>query len=232
MRDHGVEEKRAALKALATPERAVVSKRFFKTGLGEYGEGDIFIGVTVPVIRKLVDPAFSVEQCAQFVQSPIHEERLLGLLTLVKKFSKEPTEEIYRFYLDNTRFINNWDLVDLSAEHIVGPFLVNRPKDVLYELALSESLWERRISMLATFHFIKLKEFDEPLKIAKLLLHDTEDLIQKAVGWMLREIGKRHLPTEEAFLKAHYQTMPRTMLRYAIERFPEPIRKAYLKGEV
>jgi 3-methyladenine DNA glycosylase AlkD len=167
--------------------------------------------------------------------SKIHEERLLSLFILIRRFSKgdEPAKKaIYDLYLKNATKINNWDLVDASAEHIVGAYLVDKNKKPLHRLANSPNLWERRISIMATFHFIKRNKFSETLKIAKMLLSDQEDLIHKAVGWMLREIGKRHLPAEEDFLKAHYKTMPRTMLRYAIEKFPEPKRQRYLKGKI
>ncbi len=141
-------------------------------------------------------------------------------------------KSIYEMYLKNTGFVNNWDLVDSSAEHIVGAYLMNRSKAVLYRLAESEDLWERRISIMSTFHFVKRHEFSETLKISKMLLFDRQDLIHKATGWMLREIGKRHLQTEESFLKVHYKKMPRTMLRYAIEKFPEQKRQRYLKGRI
>jgi 3-methyladenine DNA glycosylase AlkD len=160
---------------------------------------------------------------------------LLALLIMVGQFAKGGSEKkqyIYDRYLDHTQFINNWDLVDCSAYKIVGPFLMNRSRSPLYQLAGSDMLWERRIAIMSTFHFIKNNEFTDTLQIAEVLLTDPEDLIHKAVGWMLREIGKRHLPTEETFLKKHYPKMPRTMLRYAIEKFPEPRRQQYLKGKV
>jgi 3-methyladenine DNA glycosylase AlkD len=225
------------LKKLGNKKHAAISQKFFKTGPGEYGEGDIFIGVRVPVLRGLVKeyPDVSVEDAALLLHSQIHEERLLALLLLVRLFSKgdDPTKSIiYETYLGNTALVNNWDLVDSSAEHIVGAYLVNRDKAVLYRLAESENLWERRISIMSTFHFVKRHEFSETLKISKMLLFDRQDLIHKATGWMLREIGKRHLQTEESFLKAHYKDMPRTMLRYAIEKFPEQKRQRYLKGRI
>jgi 3-methyladenine DNA glycosylase AlkD len=160
---------------------------------------------------------------------------MLSLLILIQKYLRGTDEErkkLYDFYLENTSFINNWDLVDLSAEHVVGHFLMRGSRRPLYQLAKSRSLWERRIAILATFHFIKQHEFSDTLKIATILLSDKEDLIQKAVGWMLREVGKRDLEAEEQFLRKSYQKMPRTMLRYAIERFPEEKRKQYLKGEM
>ena len=191
----------------------------------------------MPVLRKLVKeyPDLSLKDVKTLLRSKYHEERLLALLILVSKFKKgdvSTRKEIYDLYLKNTSSVNNWDLVDLSAHYIVGPFLTNKSRAPLYRLAKSKSLWQRRIAIMSTFHFIKKGEFSETLKIAEMLLADREDLIHKAVGWMLREIGKRRLQNEETFLKKHYQKMPRTMLRYAIEKFPEPKRKRYLKGTV
>jgi 3-methyladenine DNA glycosylase AlkD len=225
------------LKKLGNKKHAAISQKFFKTGPGEYGEGDIFIGVRVPVLRELVKEYsdVSVEDAALLLHSQVHEERLLALLLLVRLFStgdEAIRSIIYEKYLANTEFVNNWDLVDSSAEHIVGAYLMNRDKAVLYRLAESENLWERRISIMSTFHFIKRHDFSETLKISKMLLFDREDLIHKATGWMLREIGKRRPQTEESFLKAHYKEMPRTMLRYAIEKFPEQKRQRYLRGKV
>jgi 3-methyladenine DNA glycosylase AlkD len=232
-----VQEIRAELQRLGTKKRPEVSQRFFKTGPGEYGEGDIFLGITVPEIRKLAKeyPDLSPAETIQLLQSTIHEERLLALLLLVRTYARgdaHTKKRIYELYLKNTRHVNNWDLVDASAEHIIGSFLMGKNKNSLYVLAQSKDLWERRIAIMATFHFIKRNEFAETLKIARMLLSDTEDLIHKAVGWMLREVGKRHPQTEERFLKEHYKEMPRTMLRYAIERFPEAKRQRYLKGEI
>jgi 3-methyladenine DNA glycosylase AlkD len=218
-------------------EKAQVLQRFFKTGPGEYGEGDVFLGIKVPELRKLAKEyeGIALKEAKQLLRSSIHEQRLLALLILIRKFSKGGVgarERIYELYLRNTQYINNWDLVDVSAEHVVGAYLMERNKEQLYRLAKSASLWERRISILSTFHYVKHNEFSETLKISKMLLSDEEDLIHKAVGWMLREVGKRHLPTEEKFLRAHYKIMPRTMLRYATERFPEPKRQRYLKGKI
>ncbi len=225
------------LKQLANRETAEVFQRFFKTGPGEYGEGDVFIGVRVPDLRKLAkefqDTAF--EDVKSLLGSEIHEERLLALLILVRKYLKgneTKKERIYRLYLENTKFINSWDLVDVTAHHIVGDYLMDKNKDPLFRLAKSKDLWERRIAMLSTFHFIKNGRYEETLQIAKILLNDEEDLIHKAVGWMLREVGKRDMNIEEIFLKKHYKKMPRTMLRYAIEKFPEPKRQNYLKGKI
>jgi 3-methyladenine DNA glycosylase AlkD len=225
------------LKKLGNPEHAAISQKFFKTGQGQYGQGDIFIGIRVPVLRKLVKefkdlPAREVEI---LLRSPIHEERLLAILLFVHIFSKgdESTKKgIYNLYLKSTEFINNWDLVDASAEHIVGAYLMDKNKRPLYRLAKSKNLWERRIAIMATFYFVRRHEFSETLKISNMLIADRHDLIHKATGWMLREIGKRDLKTEETFLKKHYKKMPRTMLRYAIEKFPENKRQRYLKGTI
>jgi len=232
-----VPEIRARLQRLGTKKRAAVSQRFFKTGPGEYGEGDIFLGITVPELRRLAASyqAITLREVAQLLRSAIHEERLLALLILVRTYARgdaHTKKRIYELYLKNTRYVNNWDLVDASAEHIVGAFVMGKSKKPLSVLARSKDLWERRIAIMATFHFIKGGKFAETLKIAKILLADKEDLIHKAVGWMLREVGKRNLQSEERFLQEHYKRMPRTMLRYAIERFPESKRQRYLKGEI
>ena len=225
----------AELRKAASKETASILQRFFKTGKGEYGEGDKFLGIKVPQIRKIAkrnnDLTFTEIQKA--LKSKFHEERLCALLILVGKYStgdEKTKEKITNFYLANTKFINNWDLVDLTAPKILGKYLLNRDREILYTLSISESLWERRISILSTFEFIREKQFQDSLKIAKILLNDEHDLIHKAVGWMLREIGKRDLETEEKFLLKYYKTMPRTMLRYAIEKFPEKKRLAYLEG--
>jgi 3-methyladenine DNA glycosylase AlkD len=232
-----LQEIRARLRKLGDKERAKNSQWFFKTGPGEYGEGDRFLGIKVPDLRKLAKEyqAIPLTEVTQMLHSPIHEERLLALLILVSSFAKGDEyvkETIYHLYLKNTRYINNWDLVDLSAAYIVGAFLMAKSKKPLYTLAKSSNMWERRIAIIATFYFIKEGEFTDAMKIARMLLSDNEDLIHKAVGWMLREVGKRHLATEERFLKEHYKKMPRTMLRYAIEKFPEAKRQRYLKGKV
>ena len=221
----------------ADPQRALLLQRFFKTGPGEYGEGDVFLGFQVPEIRKLAKEyqALSLSTVVQVLHSPIHEARLLALLIMVRAYPKGDValkERIYRTYLKNTRFINSWDLVDLSAEHIIGAHLTYLSRDPLKALSLSNLIWERRIAVMATFHLIKKGKFSETLQIAQMLLQDPEDLIHKAVGWMLREVGKRDQRIEESFLKAHYKTMPRTMLRYAIEKFPENLRQRYLKGKI
>jgi len=225
------------LKQLASRETAKILQKFFKTGPGQYGEGDIFIGVKVPDLRKLAKEFqdITISEVRALLASSIHEERLLALLILVRNFASgdEITKKkIYELYLENTPFINSWDLVDGSAHHIVGAFLMGKNKAPLFRLAKSENLWERRIAVVSTFHFIKNDQFQETLGIAEILLTDPEDLIHKAVGWMLREIGKRDRVAEETFLKKHSMKMPRTMLRYAIEKFPEPKRQRYLKGKI
>jgi len=232
----GIETIGKEIKRLADPEKAKILQRFFKTGPGQYGEGDVFAGVTVPAIRKLVRKyrGLPLKDTAEIVQSPVHEERLLALLILVEKYRRgddATRKHIYRLYLRNTRSINSWDLVDLSAEHIVGAWLADRDKKKLYRLAGSKSLWERRIAILATFHDIKRGIPDHTLALADVLMQDRHDLIHKAVGWMLREVGKRcSADTLREFLRTRYPFMPRTMLRYAIERFPADERKAYLSG--
>lgn len=219
------------------PKTASVLSGYFKTGPGEYGEGDQFRGIKVPVVRKIVVRArkLPLSDIVTLLHSSWHEDRLLALLVLVDLFSKgdkEPREKIFRTYLDNTNRINNWDLVDLSAPAILGGHLYKRDRDILYEMAKSDNLWKRRMAVLATFYFIKNNDFADSLALAEMLLIDSEDLIHKATGWMLREIGKRHIEAEESFLMKHYGDMPRTMLRYAIEKFPEEKRQAYLKGAV
>ena len=222
-----IEQIRDDLNLLGNKKKAKELQRFFKTGPGEYGEGDTFLGIRVPETRKLAKRYrnITIDESEQLLQSSIHEERLLALIILVQKTKRG--DESHK-----KRFVNNWDLVDASAEHVVGAYILKRNKKPLYRLAKSKGLWDRRIAIMSTFHFIKQNEFSEALKISDILLLDLEDLIHKAVGWMLREIGKRHLATEEDFLKTRYHKMPRTMLRYAIEKFPEPKRQAYLKGNI
>ncbi len=239
------------LKAQADPARAEHSARYFKTGRGEYAEGDLFLGITVPELRTLtgqyvkhwsseyklsgIKPDATDSPCLSAIKSLLtsqyHEERLLALLILVKLFAKKSEDLkqlIYHFYLAHTRWVNNWDLVDSSAYHIAGPYLANKDRSVLYRLAQSESLWERRIAVMATFHFIRQGDFSDTLQLCEQLLTDPEDLIHKATGWMLREIGKRDVVQEKAFLDRHSPQMPRTMLRYAIEKFPKEERQYYL----
>ena len=225
------------LQALGDKESAHVLQRFFKTAPGEYGAGDVFVGIRVPKLRQLAKAyqALPLAEIVRLLHFPVHEARLLALLILVRAYQHGEgalQERIFKQYLQNTRFINNWDLVDASAEHIVGAHVWCRRHSVLRALAVSGLLWERRIAIMATFHYIKHGEFAETLRIAELVLGDSEDLIHKASGWMLREIGKRDRPVEEAFLKAHYRRMPRTMLRYAIEKFPETLRQRYLRGDI
>jgi 3-methyladenine DNA glycosylase AlkD len=232
-----LENLRKDLNLYASPQKAEALKRFFKTGKGQYGEGDIFIGVQVPDSRKIVRKyaSISLKDILILLRSKIHEKRLIALLIMVERSKRSDECErgiLYKKYLENTKYINNWDLVDLSADKIVGSYLFDKPKDILYSLAASENLWERRISILATFDFIKKGLSEDTLKLAKILLNDRHDLIHKAVGWMLREVGKRcSQAILEKFLLANYKQMPRTMLRYAIERLPEVLRVQYLNGE-
>ena len=228
---------RRDLRAEADADDAVHLQRFFKTGPGQYGEGDRFLGVRVPVLRRLARDyrALPADDALALLQSRWHEERLLGLLLLVAIYQRGPDaakQAVYDAYLAHTRHINNWDLVDASAEHIVGPHVIPDRLDVLERLARSPDLWERRIAMIATFHGIQQGQFAPALRIATLLLGDRHDLIHKAVGWMLREIGKRDRAVEQAFLREHLGAMPRTALRYAIEHFPERERQRYLAGAV
>lgn len=221
------------LRKLADPGRAEHSARYFKTGKGEYGEGDRFLGIRVPEIRALVKKCkiVSLAEIQKLMKSEFHEERLFALLLLVRKFSRGDAREqavIFDFYLQNIAHINNWDLVDSSASQIIGSHLEHRDKKLLYELVKSANLWERRIAIISTFYFIRNNQFEDALRLAEQLLQDKEDLIHKAVGWMLREVGKRNLAVEQAFLQRHYKTMPRTMLRYAVEKFSELERKKYL----
>lgn len=226
-----------ALRKLADPKKAKILSSFFKTAPGQYGHGDVFLGVVVPNTRRTarVFKDLSVNETVQLLRSNIHEQRLLALLILVEQFrdgNEEKRQEIYDLYLNNTKHINNWDLVDLSAYHIVGGYLFEKDRSPLIKLAKSPVLWERRIAVLATFYYIKNYDFKDTLRIAEILLKDKHDLIHKAAGWMLREVGKRDLAMEEGFLKKHYKSMPRTMLRYAIEKFEEEKRKKYLTGLV
>ena len=217
--------------------KAKILQRFFKTGKGEYGEGDLFLGITVPQSREIAKKYSNLDIISinYLLASKIHEERLIALLILIENY-KSSTEDkkfqIIDFYLKNSSFVNNWDLVDLTADKILGDYLLNKPKGILYKLAKSSLMWERRISIISTFAFIKNNEFQDALNISEVLLKDKHDLIHKAVGWMLREIGKRNQSVEEEFLKKLYKSMPRTMLRYAIEKFPDDKRKSYLEGKV
>jgi 3-methyladenine DNA glycosylase AlkD len=220
----------------ADKERAKILLRFFKTGKGEYGEGDVFLGIKAPDLKKIIQKYYkeaSLKNIQTLLLDKIHEYRSVALEILKKQYKKSDEKrkkEIVRFYLKNTKNINNWDLVDCSAPHILGNWLLAHQEErkILYKLACSKNLWERRISILSTLAFIRQKEFKDTLKISEVLIYDKHDLIHKAVGWMLREVGKRDQKTEEEFLKKYSKIMPRTMLRYAIERFPEKKRKLYM----
>lgn len=223
------------IRKLANPAQAKLLQRFFKTGPGHYGEGDRFLGLKVPAIRQVAraNRELPLTETRRLLRSEYHEDRLAALVILVIQFEKADESErrkIFDLYLANTRFINNWDLVDVSAPRIVGAYLADKDRAVLDHLARSTSLWERRIAVLATFWFIRDGDFADALRIARALLNDEHDLIHKAVGWMLREIGKRDMRAEEAFLHRHCRTMPRTMLRYAIERMPPSRRREYMDG--
>ncbi len=227
---------RREFKKLSNQEHAERLQKYFKTGKDECGEGDKFLGLRVPAVRKIAKKysTLSISEVSEFLKSPFHEERLFALFVLVELFRKmdeENKRKIYDLYLGNTRYINNWDLVDASAPRIVGAYLFMRDKKPIYSLARSEKIWERRIAIMATLYFIINNTFSDTLEIAEVLLKDKEDLIHKAVGWMLREIGKRDSEAEEAFLNRHCKEMPRTMLRYAIEKLPDEKRKSYLTGK-
>ncbi len=232
------EQVKLALKRLSSYKKAKASAWFFKTGLGQYGEGDKFIGVNVPEQRKVAKKFsnLTLPEIKKLLKSQIHEERLVGLLILVTQFKsadEKTKKQIYNFYLKNVKAVNNWDLVDLSAPNIIGTYLITRPKNILYLQAKSKNLWLRRISIVSTLAFIQQGNYKDTFEIAKILLGDTEDLIHKAAGWMLREVGKRVSRKElEVFLKSNYKVMPRTMLRYSIEHFPESVRQKYLKGMI
>lgn len=226
---------RSDLKKRGDPEKAKFLKGFFKTGKGQYGEGDIFLGLKVPQTREVAAkyPDISLNDIQDLLQSKIHEERLCALLILVSQYRRSPSQgkrAIFDFYIKNARLVNNWDLVDTSADKIVGDYLFDKDTSILKKLAGSDNLWERRISIVATLHMIRKGRFDDTFSISQMLLEDEQDLIHKAAGWMLREVGKRDVNKLELFLAKHYKSMPRTMLRYAIERFEENRRQAYLKG--
>ena len=228
-----------ALHARADPDKARHALRFFKTGPGEYGEGDQFLGIRMPPLRDLARmfQPLPHDEIQTLLTSPWHEARMLALLVMVRQYKaarRDPAarEALHRLYLDHTAHVNNWDLVDASAPHLVGAHLGPDDRALLDRLAASSLLWDRRIAIIATFHFIRQHDFGDTFRIAEILLEDEQDLIHKAVGWMLREVGKRSKEAEEGFLRVHYAQMPRTMLRYAIERFPAPLRQAYLQGQV
>ncbi len=223
------------LKKSSSRNDATAASRFIKTGTGQYGEGDFFLGIRMPVLRQLAKTNIdlSITAVEKLLKSKFHEARMTALLIMVLKFKQgeeKARSDIVNLYLKNTLYANGWDLVDCSAHLILGPWLMRRDKTILTRLARSEILWERRIAIMSTFHFIRQQHFSPTLKIARLLFKDKEDLIHKAVGWMLREVGNRDRKTEEEFLKQHYHNMPRTMLRYAIEKFPQARRKQYLNG--
>jgi 3-methyladenine DNA glycosylase AlkD len=226
---------REHLRALGSPEAAARAARYFKTGPGEYAEGDTFLGISAAVMHRLAREyhALPLEELYTLLRSPIHDERALALLILVahsKKGDDGTRRQIYKLYLANTRHVNNWDLVDASASGIVGRYLADKSRKPLERLAASGSMWERRISIVATHYFIRQNDFTTTIQIAERLLADSEDLIHKAVGWMLREVGKKHQATLERFLRRHGKAMPRTALWYAIERFPRELRRAYREG--
>lgn len=235
---NSLKDLKVKLKQVADPKRAKVNAWFFKTGKGQYGEGDKFLGISNPKMRQIAKQfvSLSLKDINELLKSDFHEERQTALFILVLKYQKADDvlkSEIYKFYLDHTDRINNWDLVDCSVYKIVGHYLFDKDKTILLKLAKSKSLWERRISIITTYFFISKGQSKWTLKIAEILLKDKEDLIHKALGWMLREVGKRcSIAEEENFLKKYYKIMPRTMLRYAIEKFPESRRQAYLKGLV
>ena len=226
------------IRSLADKERAIHSKKFFKTGKGEYGYGDIFLGVRTPQIRLIAKKhiEISTTEMQTLIKSKYHEERLLGLIILANKYSKDKDEKVrnqlYKIYVSSFKYVNNWDLVDVTCPHVIGKHLMNKERSILYSWARSEDLWTKRIAIVSTHWFIRKNDLDDTFKIAEILLNDEHDLIHKAVGWMLREAGKRDLEKEEIFLKKHYKNMPRTMLRYSIEKFPEPKRQKYLKGTI
>lgn len=224
---------RAELRAAGDPERAIHSRRFFKTGKGEYAEGDRFLGVTVPDQRRIVARYrdLALKEILTLLHSPIHEERLTALLILTAQYPRATSEQqevIARTYLSQTKWINNWDLVDCTAPRITGAHLLKRSRSVLRRFAKSKNLWERRIAIISTLAFISKGDFKETFTISKILMHDSHDLIHKAVGWMLREVGKRDLQPLDTFLKEYADRMPRTMLRYAIEKYPQKKRMKYL----
>ena len=230
---HVLENIKTDFQNLQNPEKAKQLSRFFKTGKGEYGEGDNFLGIIVPEQRKLAKKysGLPLDDISHLLKSPIHEHRLTSLFILVLKYNKEDEKgkkRVVDFYVSNLKNVNNWDLVDSSAPYILGNYLLDNERSILYGLASSDNLWERRIAILSTFSFIKNNQYEDALNISGILISDEHDLIHKAVGWMLREIGKRDIKIEEEFLQKHYREMPRTMLRYAIEKFDEEKRKSYL----
>ncbi len=218
------------LRASGDSKKAKILQRFFKTKKGEYGEGDLFLGVSVPCSRKIAKEHADtgLSDLNKLLKSKFHEERLVALLILINKFEKGLEKEAVDFYLKNLRWINNWDLVDISAYKILGNYFFNRQRKILYNLAKSDNLWEKRIAIISTFYFIKNNDFNDTFKISEILLEDKHDLINKAVGWMLREVGKRDLRAEEDFIEKHHKKIHRTTLRYAIEKFPKEKKEYFL----
>ncbi|MDE1848942.1 MAG: DNA alkylation repair protein [Nanoarchaeota archaeon] len=234
-----IEELREDLERASNPEGAKASARFFKTGSGDYGEGDVFAGISMPRLREIAKKYTKIplNEITELMNSKFHEYRMIGLILLVEMYKKSGKDysdrrKIFEFYLKSMPGINNWDLVDVSAPHIPGDFAYREKSDVLRNLALSNNLWCRRIAIVSTYRFIKEKDFGEALVISDILMKDEHDLMHKAVGWMLREIGKRNQKILELFLSTRYKDMPRTMLRYAIEKFEKDKRRKYLKGEI
>ena len=227
---------REEIRALANKEIAENSLRFFKTGKGEYGYGDIFLGIKVPKIRLIAQKhiGLSIIDMKTLIQSKYHEERFLGLVILVNKYAQEQNNrnQLYKIYISSFKYINGWDLVDVTCPHIIGEHLRDKDRSILYTWAKSDDIWTKRIAIVSTHCFIRKNDLEDTFKIAEILLQDKHDLIHKAVGWMLREAGKRDIKKEEAFLKKYYKIMPRTMLRYSIEKFPEDKRQKYLKGTI
>ena len=226
------------VKKFSDPEKPKKLYKFFKAFPGGYGEGDKFYGISMPNLRNIARDYknLDLEELQKLFENEYHEIRMLGLIILIKQFELKKNidrrEEFVEFYLKNIEYYNNWDLIDVSAPKILGEYLLNKEKNLIYELAESNDLWKQRIAMLTTFTFIRNRKFEDCLKLAEMYLSHPHDLIHKATGWMLREIGNRHRPTESKFLKKYYQKMPRTMLRYSIEKYPEEERQKYLKGKI
>jgi len=232
-----IQEIKSAVKKNSNKEKAKLLQRFFKTGKGEYGEGDVFAGIQVPVLRKIAkaNGDITLAEIKTLLASPVHEERMISLFILIDKYRKGDEverEKIFKLYMANTKYINNWDLVDVTCPHIVGRHLFGIGEDLLLELAKTNNLWKKRIAVISTMYFIRAGKFDATLQISEMLLRDDHDLIHKGVGWALREVGKKDMNTELGFLIKHYKKMPRTMLRYAIEKFPESLRLQFLKGQI